>query len=84
MVFRVDILVRDPELVFDWTSRNTDAEIVVRQIAKGVDYEALKAGALIATCPAESANHGWLVKTVVKDRATAERMVSTWQPLAAR
>jgi hypothetical protein len=79
MVFRVSILVRDPEPVFDWTIKNIAADTLVRQVAKGVGYEAMRAGAWIATCPADSPDHGWMVQIVVKNRETADRIVSAWK-----
>jgi hypothetical protein len=84
MVFRVDLLVRDPEPIFEWTRQHVEARSLVRQVAVGVDYEAMKAGAMIATCSRESPDHGWLIKTVFKDRPAAEKMVSAWQAIVAR
>jgi hypothetical protein len=84
MVFRVDILVRDPEPVFDWTRQSTEARNLVRQVAVGVNYEAMKAGAIVSTCSTESPDHGWFIKTIFKDRAAAEKMLSAWQPIVAR
>jgi hypothetical protein len=84
MVFRVSILVKDPEPVFDWTNTNLAANTLVRQVAKGVNYEAMKRGAWISTCSDDSPEFGWMVQIVVKNREAADRIVSAWKPQVDR
>lgn len=80
MVFRVSILVKDPDPVFEWTGQHVVPTSLVRQVAKGVNYESWKAGAIISICPADHPDFGWLVQTIVKHRETAEFILSTWKP----
>jgi hypothetical protein len=77
-------LVKDPEPVFDWTSKNLASDTLVRQVAKGVNYEAMKGGAWISTCSADDPDFGWMVQIVVKNRETADRIVSAWKPQVDR
>lgn len=79
MVFRVSILVRDPDPVFDWANENIGADTLVRQVAKGVNYEAMKEGAWIAACSSDDPDFGWMVHIVVMTRDTADRIVSEWK-----
>jgi hypothetical protein len=84
MVYQIDILVKDTDPIFDWIDKNVPAQRLVRYKAKGVNYEMVKAGAIISTCPASSPDFGWMVKIVVKDLETANFIVSTWKPLVDR
>jgi hypothetical protein len=79
MMGTTSIVVKDPEPVFDWTSKNLAADTMVRQVAKGVNYEAMKGGAWISTCSADNPDFGWMVQIVVKNRETADRIVSAWK-----
>lgn len=79
MVFRVDILVRDPDPVFEWTRSNIHPADLVRQIAKAVNYEAIRAGAWISICPPDDPGCGWLVQVFVKDVLAANAIESTWK-----
>jgi hypothetical protein len=80
MVFRVTVFVKDPDAVFDWTRKNLAADNLVRQIAKGVDYEVTKAGAFTSTCSPDNLGFGWVVQIVVKNRESANRIVSVLKP----
>jgi hypothetical protein len=80
MVFRVTVFVKDPDAVFDWTRKNLAADTLVRQIAKGVNYVATKAGAVISTCSPDNPYFGWVVQIVVKNREAADRIVSVLKP----
>jgi hypothetical protein len=82
MVYRVHVLVRNPDPVFDWVSTNIPADALVRQKARGVNYENMKAGAIVATCPADDPDFGWLVQIVVKSREAADSIVSAWSARA--
>jgi hypothetical protein len=84
MAFRIFILVRDPDEVFEWVAAAVPAQTLVRQIARSVNYESMKAGAMIATCPDDDPNLGWMVSIVVKDRETAEWIESVWKPQVDR
>jgi hypothetical protein len=44
-----------------------------------VQYEAMKAGALIASCSPDDPDCGWTVQIVVEDRETALGIVSAWK-----
>jgi hypothetical protein len=76
--------VKDPNPVFDWTRQNVPAHALVRQTARGVNYDAMSRGALIATCPSEDDRFGWMVTTVLKEREIAQQFVSTWKPQVER
>jgi len=84
MVFRISILVKEPDLVFDWTEKHVAATSLVRQLARSVNYNSWKAGAIISTCPADHPDAGWVVQIVVRHREVADYITSIWQPQVAR
>jgi len=76
MVYRISILVKDPDPVFRWTEQNVPASSLIRQIAKGVNYEAVKDGAIISVCPENDPDFGWVVQTFVKDLEAANAIMA--------
>jgi hypothetical protein len=80
MVFRVEILVKDPEPVFEWTKNNVLASGLVRQIPESVNYEAVKARVCISICSPGHPHFGWLAQVFVKDLEIANVILSTWEP----
>jgi hypothetical protein len=79
MAFSESVLVKDPDPVFDWIETNVAAGDLIRKVARGVNYEAWKAGAIISVCPPDDPNFGWVVKIIVKNRETVDRIVSAWK-----
>jgi hypothetical protein len=85
MAFYVTLLVTgDPDPVFDWVRGNIPAGDVIRQIARSVNAEAIKRGAIFATCRENDPSHGWVVKIVVRSRESADRIVAFWKPRVER
>jgi hypothetical protein len=84
MVYRVNILVKDPDPVFAWAVEHIPSGILVRQVAKGVNYKSWKAGASFSVCPSDHPDFGWVVQIFVNDRETADRIISTWKPQTER
>lgn len=84
MAFSVNILAKDPDPVFEWVNKNVARENLIRQTARGVNYERWKTGAIISTCSADHVDFGWVVKVVVNNRETADRVASFWGPQTDR
>lgn len=65
-VYRIDLHVRDPQLVFDWLNAHVPRERRIRCVGYGLGG------------PEQS--DGWLMKVVFKEQADAERCLRHFLP----